>query len=88
MDIKEEKRIDAIKPKPSFIPALQVATTKEGSVVVLLKDPLMILPFVILVIGAMNAYRSLQQVHQCQYSKSEYINQWICPEQDAIDPLD
>jgi len=39
VDAKEEKRIVAIKPKPPFIPVFQVATTKEGSGVTLLKEP-------------------------------------------------
>ena len=39
VDAKEEKRIVAIKPKPPFRPVFQVATTKEGSGVVLLNEP-------------------------------------------------
>ncbi|MDO8491395.1 MAG: hypothetical protein Q7T04_05205, partial [Dehalococcoidia bacterium] len=39
VDAKEEKRIVGIKPKPPFMPVFQVATTKEGSGVVLLKEP-------------------------------------------------
>jgi len=38
VDAKEEKRIVAIKPKPPFRPIFQVATAKEGSGVVLLKE--------------------------------------------------
>jgi site-specific DNA recombinase len=40
VDAKEEKRIVAIKPKPPFIPVFHVATTKERSGVILLKEPL------------------------------------------------
>ncbi len=39
VDAKEEKRIVGIKPKPAFMPVFQVATAKEGSGVVLLKEP-------------------------------------------------
>jgi len=39
VDAKEEKRIVGIKPKPPFRPIFQVATTKEGSGVVLMKEP-------------------------------------------------
>jgi site-specific DNA recombinase len=39
VDAKEEKRIVAIKPKPPFRPVFQVATTKEGSGVILLSEP-------------------------------------------------
>ena len=39
VDAKEEKCIVAIKPKPPFNPIFQVATTKEGSGVILLKEP-------------------------------------------------
>ncbi len=39
VDAKEEKRIVAVKPKPPFMPVFQVATTKEGSGIVLLKEP-------------------------------------------------
>jgi site-specific DNA recombinase len=39
VDAKEEKRIVAIKPKPPFRPVFQVATTKEGSGVMLLNEP-------------------------------------------------
>jgi len=38
VDAKEEKRIVGIKPKPAFMPVFQVATAKEGSGVVLLKE--------------------------------------------------
>jgi DNA invertase Pin-like site-specific DNA recombinase len=44
-DTKEEKSIVAIKPKPAFMPIFQVAVTREGSDVVLLReDPLPALP--------------------------------------------
>ena len=39
VDAKEEKRIVGIKPKPPFRPIFQVATTKEGSSVLLMKEP-------------------------------------------------
>ena len=39
VDAKEEKCIVAIKPEPPFIPVFQVATTKKGSGVTLLKEP-------------------------------------------------
>jgi site-specific DNA recombinase len=39
VDDKEEKRIVAIRPKPPFRPVFQVATTKEGSGVILLNGP-------------------------------------------------
>ena len=40
VDAVEEKRIVAIKPKPAFRPVFQVATTREGSDVVLIQqDP-------------------------------------------------
>jgi len=39
VDAKEEKRIVAIKPKPPFRPVFQVATTKEGSGIILLNEP-------------------------------------------------
>mgnify|MGYP007027296887 CR=1 FL=1 len=40
VDAAEEKRIVAIKPKPAFRPVFQVATTREGSGVVLIQqDP-------------------------------------------------
>ena len=39
VDAKEEKRIVGIKPKPPFRPIFQVATTKEGSGVLLMKEP-------------------------------------------------
>ena len=39
VDAKEEKRIVAIKPKPPFRPVFEVATTKEGSGVILLREP-------------------------------------------------
>ncbi|MDD5095521.1 MAG: hypothetical protein PHV74_14265 [Dehalococcoidia bacterium] len=38
VDAKEEKAIVAVKPKPAFWPTFQVATTKEGSEVVLVKE--------------------------------------------------
>jgi len=37
-DAKETRSIVAIKPKPAFMPIFQVATTREGSDVVLMKD--------------------------------------------------
>jgi DNA invertase Pin-like site-specific DNA recombinase len=45
-DTKEAKSIVAIKPKPAFMPIFQVAVTREGSDVVLLKEgnPLPALP--------------------------------------------
>jgi len=39
VDTKEEKTIVAIQPKAPFRPIFQVATTKEGSGVLLLKQP-------------------------------------------------
>ena len=39
VDMKEEKRIVAIQPKPAFRPIFQVATTREGSGVILIKEP-------------------------------------------------
>jgi site-specific DNA recombinase len=39
VDAKKEKRIAGIKPKPPFRPVFQVATTKEGSGVMLLNEP-------------------------------------------------
>ena len=39
VDAKEEKRIVAIKPKPPFRPVFQVATTREGSGIILLNEP-------------------------------------------------
>ena len=39
VDAKEDKRIVGIKPKPPFRPVFQVATTKEGSGVEILKEP-------------------------------------------------
>jgi len=39
VDAKEERRIVGIKPKPPFKPIFQVATTKEGSGVLLMKEP-------------------------------------------------
>ena len=38
IDAKDEKRIVAIKPKPAFGPVFQVATTKAGSDVVLIRE--------------------------------------------------
>ncbi len=39
VDAKEDKRIVAIKPKPPFRPVFQVATTKEGSGIQIMKEP-------------------------------------------------
>jgi len=39
VDAKEEKRIVAIKPKPPFRPVFQVATTREGSGIIMLNEP-------------------------------------------------
>ena len=39
VDTKEEKRIVAVEPKPAFRPIIQVATTREGSGVILIKEP-------------------------------------------------
>ncbi len=39
VDAKEEKRIVGIKPKPPFRPIFRVATTKESSGVLLMKEP-------------------------------------------------
>jgi len=39
VDAKEEKRIVAIKPKPPFRPIFQVATTREGSGIILMNEP-------------------------------------------------
>src|SRR3990170_3196834 len=39
VDAKEDKRIVGIKPKPPFRPVFQVATTKEGSGVEIMKEP-------------------------------------------------
>ncbi len=39
VDAKEEKRIVAIEPKPPFRPVFQVSTTREGSGVVIMKEP-------------------------------------------------
>lgn len=38
MDSKEEHAIVAVKPKPPFRPIFQVATTREGSGVMLIKE--------------------------------------------------
>jgi len=38
VDAKEDKRIVAIKPKPPFRPVFQVATTREGSGVEIMKS--------------------------------------------------
>jgi hypothetical protein len=38
VDARDERRIVAIKPKPAFRPVFQVATTREGSEVVLIKE--------------------------------------------------
>jgi hypothetical protein len=39
VDAKVEKRVVAIKPKAAFSPIFKVATTKEGSGVILVKEP-------------------------------------------------
>ena len=39
VDAKEEKSIVAVKPKPPFRPIFEVATTKQDSDVILLKEP-------------------------------------------------
>ncbi len=39
VDAKEEKRVVAIRPKPAFCHIFQVATTRKGSEVVLIKEP-------------------------------------------------
>lgn len=39
MDTVEEKAIVAIRPKPPFKPLFEVATTHEGSDVVLMNEP-------------------------------------------------
>ena len=44
VDTKEEKRVVAIKPKAPFRPVFQVASTREGSDVVLVNDPPPALP--------------------------------------------
>jgi hypothetical protein len=38
VDAKEEKRIVALKPKPAFKALFQIATTKEGSGVILYNE--------------------------------------------------
>ncbi len=38
VDTVEEKRIVAIRPKPAFRPLLEIATTREGSDIVLVDD--------------------------------------------------
>ena len=38
VDTVEEKRIVAIRPKPAFRPLLEIATTREGSDIVLVHD--------------------------------------------------
>ncbi|MBI2847517.1 MAG: hypothetical protein HYX82_06520 [Chloroflexi bacterium] len=40
VDSKDTMSIVALKPRPPFRPILQVATTKEGSGVLLLNEPL------------------------------------------------
>ena len=39
VDAKEDKCIVAVKPKPPFRPVFQVATTREGSGIILLNEP-------------------------------------------------
>ena len=39
VDAKEDKAMVAIKSKPPFRPIFEVATTKQGSDVILLKEP-------------------------------------------------
>jgi len=38
VDTVDEKRIVAIRPKPAFRPLLEIATTREGSDIVLVHD--------------------------------------------------
>jgi len=38
VDAKDDKAVVAIKPKPAFRPVFQVATTREGSGIILVKD--------------------------------------------------
>ena len=39
MDTVEEKAIVAMRPKPAFRPLFEITTTREGSDVVLIKEP-------------------------------------------------
>ncbi|MBM3132813.1 MAG: hypothetical protein FJZ95_07265 [Chloroflexi bacterium] len=39
VDAKEEKSIVAVKPKPAFRPIFELTTTREGSNVMLIKEP-------------------------------------------------
>ena len=39
VDTVEEKAIVAIRPKPAFMPLFEIATTREGSDVVLINEP-------------------------------------------------
>ena len=39
VDTVEEKSIVAIRPKPAFLPLFEVATTRQGSDVVLINEP-------------------------------------------------
>ena len=39
VDAVEEKAVVAIRPKPAFRPLFEVATTREGSEVVLINEP-------------------------------------------------
>ncbi|MDP6494928.1 MAG: hypothetical protein QGI09_05840 [Dehalococcoidia bacterium] len=38
VDTVEEKRIVAIRPRPAFRPLLEIATTREGSCIVLVNE--------------------------------------------------
>ena len=40
VDTVEEKSVVAIRPKPAFQPLFEIATTRERSDVVLIKEPL------------------------------------------------
>jgi hypothetical protein len=40
VDSKETRSIVAVKPKPPFRPVFQVATTREGSGILLINEPL------------------------------------------------
>jgi hypothetical protein len=39
VDTAEEKAIAAIRPKPAFQPVFEIATTRQGSNVVLINEP-------------------------------------------------
>jgi hypothetical protein len=38
IETREERRVVAIRPKPAFRPLLEIATTREGAGVVLVKE--------------------------------------------------